>query len=221
MSEAVYRALRRDIITLRHRPGAPLTESGLAAAYGSSRVPIREACRRLQQEGLLTSIPYKGYFVSPISAKEIDDCFDLREILETTAARRAVEIATEDELEALERLARIQYTYDDWDSYADFLDRNREFHVRLAALCGNDRLVSALDELLGHMQRFFFLGLDLGDFSTQMRHEHEALVEALRSRLAERVVECLRAQIAASHRRVRRALTRGGIPFPLPTDGAP
>ena len=55
VAEEVYRALKRDIITLRHKPGVSLTEQGLATAYGSSRVPVREACRRLQQENLLTA----------------------------------------------------------------------------------------------------------------------------------------------------------------------
>ena len=70
VAEVVYRALKRDVITLKYRPGASLTEQELATAYGSSRVPVREACRRLQQEGLLTAVPYKGYFVTRISLKE-------------------------------------------------------------------------------------------------------------------------------------------------------
>ena len=73
IAEEVYRALKRDLITLRHAPGAALTEQGLAARYGSSRVPVREACRRLQQEGLLTAVPYKGYFVNQISFQDIHD----------------------------------------------------------------------------------------------------------------------------------------------------
>jgi DNA-binding GntR family transcriptional regulator len=220
VTESVYQALKRDLITLRRRPGASLTEAELATAYGSSRVPVREACRRLQQEGLLTAIPFKGYFVSHISAKEISDCFDLRETLETSAVRRAVELATPGEIEDIEALAEVEYTYHDWDSYAEFLERNREFHVCLVALGGNDRLVWVLDDLLGTMQRFFFLGLDLGDFGTQMRHEHECLVTALRSRCADEAVACVRDQIAASRRRIQRALARDGIPLPLDLDGA-
>ena len=220
VSESVYQALKRDLITLRRRPGASLTEAELATAYGSSRVPVREACRRLQQEGLLTAIPFKGYFVSHISSKEISDCFNLREILETSAVRRAVELATPSEIEDIEALSEVEYTYHDWDSYAEFLERNREFHVCLVALGGNDRLVSVLDDLLCTMQRFFFLDLDLGDFGMQMRHEHECLVKALRLRCSGEAVTCVREQIAASRRRVQRALARDGIPLPLDMDGS-
>lgn len=220
VAESVYRALRRDIITLRHPPGTSLTEQELAGLYGSSRVPVREACRRLQQEGLLTAIPYKGYFVSQISLADIEDSFDLRELLERHAAARAVRRATPEEIAHLEELATTGYTYHDWASYGDFLERNREFHVCLAALGGNQRLVCVLDDLLGAMQRFFFLGLDLADFSTQMRHEHEGLIEALRRRSVEDTLARIHEQIDASRLRVRRALERGGIDLPLTTGGS-
>ncbi len=90
---------------------------------------MREACRRLQQEGLLTAVPYKGYFVNQISLKEINDCFELRELLEIRAVWDGVERATETDIERLEQLAEIEYTFHDWESYAEFLERNLEFHL--------------------------------------------------------------------------------------------
>ena len=145
VAEDVYRSLKRDIITLRHKPGAALTENELAGMYGTSRVPVREACGRLQQEGLLTSLPYKGYFVNQISLKEIRECFDLRAVLEVFALELAAKHATSADLGRLEELASTEYTYDDWASYADFLDRNLEFHIELAALSRNGRLVSLME----------------------------------------------------------------------------
>jgi DNA-binding GntR family transcriptional regulator len=215
VAEHVYRALKRDIIMLRHRPGASLTESDLAGLYGSSRVPVRESCRRLQQEGLLTSLPYKGYFVTQISLKEIGDSFDLREVLETHAIALAAHRATTGELDRFEQLAATEYTYHDWTSYADFLDRNFDFHVQLAALARNDRLVVMLRDLLSSMQRFFFLGLDLGDFATEMRTEHEELVSLLQLGNAGEAANCLRRQIRASRDRILRALIDDRIDLPL------
>ncbi|MCG6962496.1 MAG: GntR family transcriptional regulator [Acidobacteria bacterium] len=215
VADEVYRALKRDIITLRRPPGAALTEHELAAAYGSSRVPVREACRRLQQEGLVTAIPYKGYFVNRISLREIADCFELRGVLETHAVDSAVRRASADGLARLQELAAIEYTYHDWSSYADFLERNQDFHIQLAGLGGNERLVAVLGDLLGSMQRFFFLGLDLGAFGPEMRREHERLVEALSSGSAAAAVACVQEQIASSRQRVQRALTRNGIDLPI------
>jgi DNA-binding GntR family transcriptional regulator len=215
VAEDVYRALKRDIIMLRHSPGASLTESELAGLYGSSRIPVREACSRLQQEGLLTSRPYKGYSVNQISLKEIGDTFDLREVLETHAIELAARRARGDERARLGSLAATEYTYHDWASYADFLERNFAFHIQLAALSRNDRLVSTLRDLLSSMQRYFFLGLDLGDFATEMRAEHEELVRLLAPSTAEDAAQCLRQQIRNSRYRILRAVIDDRIELPL------
>jgi len=215
VAEEVYRALKRDIITLRHPPGASLTEQELATAYGSSRVPVREACRRLQQESLLTAVPYKGYFVNQVSLKEIMDSFDLRLVLETHAVASAADRVDSESLARLEALSAVDYTHAEWDSYSDFLDRNQEFHLQLAAVGGNERLVTVLVDLLMTMQRFFFLGLDLGDFGDEMRSEHVELVSLVRARDAEAAVECVRGQITTSRERILRALVDKRIELPL------
>jgi len=213
--EQVYRALKRDIITLRHRPGASLTEQQLATLYGTSRVPVREACRRLGQEGLLTGRPYRGYSANHISLKEIGDCFDLRLGLESRALELAAQRATPGDLERLRKLATTEYTYHDWDSYVEFLDRNLDFHIQLAELSRNDRLVTVLRDLLGSMQRFFFLGLDLGDFASEMRSEHEELVALLSGDSPELAIACLNRQIASSRDRILRALIEDRIDLPI------
>lgn len=215
VAEEVYRALKRDVITLRHLPGAALTEQGLASLYGSSRVPVREACRRLQQEGLLTGVPYKGYFVQQVSLQDIRDSFDLRLALERHALARAAERATPPELRRLADLAATEYTFHDWASYTEFLERNEDFHVQLAALSGNRRLVAALRDLIGTMQRFFLLGLDLGDFAAEMRGEHEELVERLERGDVTTAAACLERQILASRDRILSALMTEGFDLPL------
>jgi DNA-binding GntR family transcriptional regulator len=215
MAEGVYQALKRDIITLKHPPGASVTEQELANLYGSSRVPVREACGRLLQEGLLTAIPYKGYFVNQISVKDIRDCFELRGVLESQAMALAEGRYGDDDIRRLEELAATEYTFHDWSSYADFLERNLDFHVQVAALSGNDRLVGTLFELLGTMQRFFFLGLDHGDFGAEMRHEHQKLVSLLKNSDIAGATACLKEQILASRDRILRALIEGKIEMPL------
>jgi DNA-binding GntR family transcriptional regulator len=214
-AEQVYRALKRDIITLRHRPGTSLTEQQLATLYGTSRVPVREACRRLDQEGLLTGRPYRGYSVNQISLKEIGDCFDLRLGLEKRALELATQRATAGDLERLRNLAATEYTYHDWDSYVEFLDRNLDFHIQLASLSRNNRLVSVLRDLLGSMQRFFFLGLDLGDFASEMRSEHEKLLALLTGDNPDEAIACLSRQIASSRDRILRALIEDRVDLPI------
>lgn len=214
-AEEVYVALKQEIITLQLEPGASLTEQELAERFGTSRVPVREACRRLQQEGLLNAIPYKGYFVRQISLKEISDCFDLRVLLETYAVECAVERASDQSLAELAALARTEYTYHDWTSYVEFLERNLEFHLQLAALSENACLINNLHDLIGTMQRFFFLGLDLGDFAEEMRSEHEELLKCLTARDKECARQCMRNQIERSRERIMHAVVRGRFELPV------
>ncbi len=208
-AEEVYEALRRDIITLRHAPGASLTEAQLAAIHGTSRVPIREACRRLQQDGLLVSVPYKGYTVTTISTDDVWDAFELRVVIETSAFKLTKGRATSPDFDRLQRLAAADYTYHERTSYTRFLELNRDFHVRLASLAGNARLTRTLADLLGSMLRFFHVGLDLGDYGAEMRCEHQDLIDRLRAGDAAAAARCLEAQIRTSRDRVLHALARG------------
>lgn len=208
VAEEVYDALRRDIITLRHAPGASLTEAQLAAIHGTSRVPIREACRRLQQDGLLVGVPYKGYTVTAISTDDVRDAFELRAVLETSALQLTEGRATGRDFDRLQRLAEADYTFHDRASYSRFLDLNREFHVRLASLAGNARLTRTLADLLGSMLRFFHLGLDLGDYGDEMRCEHQELIDRLRAGDTNGATRCLQEQIQTSRDRVLDALAR-------------
>jgi DNA-binding GntR family transcriptional regulator len=207
-ADQVYEALRRDIITLRHKPGASLTEAQLTAIHGTSRVPIREACRRLQQDRLLVSVPYKGYSVTTISAEDVRDAFELRRVLETSAFELSKPRASALDFDRLESLAAADYTFHDSGSYARFLELNREFHTRLASLAGNLRLTRTLGDLLGSMLRFFYLGLDLGPYGEEMRCEHQELISRLRSGDTAGAAHCLTEQIEASQNRVLHALAR-------------
>jgi DNA-binding GntR family transcriptional regulator len=215
VSEDVYRALKRDILTLRHPPGASLRERELADRYGVSRVPVREACLRLMQEGLMGSVPYKGYFASRISLKNITDSFELRLLLETEAIARTFDRAGERELKRLSSLAVSEYAHDDWDSHVEFLEKNRQFHLALAGLSGNAELERVLGDLLESMQRYFFLGLGLGEFGPEMREEHENLTALIRSGSRDEARDCLREQIERSRRRIIAKLVTDGADVAL------
>jgi len=218
VAEDVYRALKRDVLALRHRPGEPLREQDLADTYGASRAPVREACRRLQQEGLVESVPYKGYFARRISLKEIAECYELRLVLETHAVRAAVERARDEGIERLERieaLGRAEYTKDDPASYEEFLAQNLEFHTAVAEVAGNGRLLRVLRDLIESMQRFFFLGLDLGDFGAEMRGEHQELIRLIRDGDADGAVQMTRRQIERSRERILKALFKDRADLPV------
>src|SRR5947207_12420520 len=105
--ERAYRNLKAAIVEGRYRPGASLSEVGLASEHGMSRTPIREGLARLWQEGYLDRIVGHGYFVARVTVQQIHDTFDVRRLLEGAAAARAAELATEGDVDRIRGLALV------------------------------------------------------------------------------------------------------------------
>ena len=94
----IYNDLRRAIITDQYRPADRLEVDAIAASFGTSVSPVRDALQMLGQEGLVTIRPRSGYFVTRMTLKQLRDLLELREILETAAIDRAVKNITADQL---------------------------------------------------------------------------------------------------------------------------
>jgi DNA-binding GntR family transcriptional regulator len=149
--ERVYRTLREWLIAARLRPGEFLSEVNLAAQCRTSRTPVREACGRLAQDNWLQRIPRKGYIVSPISVRDIVELYEFRRILECFSAERVALSARRDEIEELRHLVRVES--DPSAGLQEILASNQAFHLRLAQLAGNQRVVDELRLSLGYVQR--------------------------------------------------------------------
>jgi DNA-binding GntR family transcriptional regulator len=206
LARRAYDALKQDILTCVLRPGAQIFEGELAARYGTSKTPVREALNLLVQEELVQVLPRRGYLVAPVTLRDVQEVYQLRLFLEAAAAELAAEHVAEDGLRHLKALVETRYTYGDRESYSRFLRANREFHVSVAEASGNRRLALFVSKLLEDMERILHLGLDLRDSAEEMAAEHAELVDALMrgdGALARRVVT---AQLQSSRKRVLEAL---------------
>jgi DNA-binding GntR family transcriptional regulator len=197
------------ILTSELAPGEELREVALTESTGFGRSPVREALRRLVQEGFVEVRPRQGYRVSVITLASVQDLFEMRLVLEPVAVELAAQRAPQEELEALHELAHKTYVHGDTRSCEQFLRDNREFHVRIAKATGNERLARALRGLLEEMQRLFFISLGNRDRASDMVHEHHGLHDALLARDAARAREIVIEQIEASRARVLEALVTG------------
>lgn len=130
MADRAYEMLKRDILRCRFRPGSAILDTYLAAEYGMSRTPIREATNLLRREGLVVVIPKRGTLVKPIDFGELQDTYRMRELLEPEAAVLASRRANAEELAALEELSDASVS-NDVDA-ATRNERNRLLHVRIA-----------------------------------------------------------------------------------------
>jgi DNA-binding GntR family transcriptional regulator len=128
LDEAVYQQIKNAILNVTLMPGSPLIETRLADELGVSRTPIRKALARLEQEGFVSAAPSKGYQVAEILLQDIQQIYDLREILECHLVRETAASFTAEELSELEAaLDAADHAFQKED-YAGFLSTNRLFH---------------------------------------------------------------------------------------------
>lgn len=207
LSDRAYDIIKNDIITCVLEPGQQIAQRQLVERYRLGTTPIREALQRLVQDGLVQPIPRFGYIINPITLSDVREIFELRSILESAAARLAVERGTQEEIERISHEATFTYVYRDRSSYSEFLSRNAEFHRSVAVAAGNQRLADQISRLLDEMTRVFHLGLDLRDSAAEMRDEHMSLARALRAHDGNQAAHIAHAQIARSQERVLEALT--------------
>jgi DNA-binding GntR family transcriptional regulator len=147
MVEAVVQRLRALIVSGDVRPGDRLVEERLTEMFGVSRPPLREALRILQRDGLVQSLPRRGYIVAPISAEDVREIYSLRFALERLAIELGVPVQDASRLEPMrEALADMKAAADSGDDNA-VLAANSRFHMGLVALPGHGRLIAAYEGL--------------------------------------------------------------------------
>jgi DNA-binding GntR family transcriptional regulator len=213
-TDAAYESLKRRILQCELSPGQELREAALAESAGFGRTPVREALRRLVQEGFVEVRPRQGYRVAPITLASVHDVFELRLLLEPAAVELAIRRAPREAITALHDLAHAHYVHGDQESYERFIVDNLNLHVQIAESTGNLRLAHMLGNLLEEMQRLFFLSLDARDSSTEQMHEHHELYDAMLAGDIETARRIVVDQIEQSRQRVIDALVNrvvGGV----------
>lgn len=163
-------------------PGNRLVEGEIAARLGISRGPVREAARLLEQQGLLVSLPRRGFFVREYEEKEIEDLYELRECIEVSAVRAAATRASADALKALREQHRRLVASARRGRERELIEAIVAFHRCICALSGNARLVRLFDEIAIEVRQILsVLGVSVGDPGRPVEVE-VALIEALEAR---------------------------------------
>jgi DNA-binding GntR family transcriptional regulator len=179
-AKAVYDKLRAEIISGALAPGSPLREIPLAARFGVSRTPVREALRRLEQDRLL--VPGgRGMLVRAIDPHEVVQVYELRVLLEAEAAGHAARERRTADLARLEGLLARDQALTDPDD-ATRTRTNLEFHSALWHATHNPVLVDLLERLTTHVVHAPHSTLSVGDRWRHALDEHARLVDAIRDR---------------------------------------
>jgi DNA-binding GntR family transcriptional regulator len=216
LTDRAYERIKHDIIGCLIAPGTEISEAQLCAQYKLGKAPVRMALSRLAHDGLVRAIPRRGYMVTAVTLKDIQDVFELRLMLEPAAARMAAGRVDGQRLRMLDEVCRAGYQPGDAKSISRFLEANKAFHVALAQAAGNVRLANAIEQLLDEMTRLLHLGLGLRNRSQEMQHEHRALVKALTRGDGATAERICREQIEAARNMVLSAILTSSSVMNLP-----
>lgn len=208
LTKKAYSLIKKEIISCSILPGEQVSQARFVEKYEIGLSPVRSALQMLVQEGFLQPIPRFGYIVTPITLSDVQELFELRQVLEGSAVRFAAERGSIEKIKSIADAANFTYVYQNRESYSEFLDHNDNFHTSIAALAGNQRLVEAVTKVLGELKRVFHLGLNLRDSAEEMKKEHLELVQALLARDPDQAEAIIHSQIIRSKERVVEALVK-------------
>lgn len=193
--DLIVEALRADITEGRIRPGSPLRQEDLADRFEVSRIPIREALRRLESEGLVRVFPNRGAFVVQLSPTEIREITDLRVMVEGDLIFRAVPCLTD---KALARIAETLEAAERTAATAAWVEGDRAFHVSLYAPAERPRQLGLAMSLRTEVERYEVLYQQLPADRPAWLHDHRAIADACLRRDAEAARSCVAEHIASA-----------------------
>ena len=177
LSDRVFEIVRERIVSGALPETVPIRQDALASELGVSKIPLREALARLEQEGLVAGQANRGYTVRPMSASQAEEIYELRIAVEPNAAAYAARHADDDHrAAAIEAFERLQ---DGMES--DLLDaaaRNRAFHAALVAAAGRDLTIDLVQRLSVLAERYVVAHLRPAGRENRAQNEHRALLEA-------------------------------------------
>jgi DNA-binding GntR family transcriptional regulator len=186
LTEQTYDVLKERILARQLKPGERISIGEVASALGVSRTPVTGALKQLAQEGPVAIVPRVGTFVSRLTARDVEETFEVRQLVEAHAARSLFENGKVEEfLEGIaEPLARMERAMDegDYSDYETFITADRDMHMTLVELTGNSRLVDIYRDLNVHVHITRAHYMKSIENARQAHQEHMGIVEAFRAR---------------------------------------
>ncbi|MEO7018432.1 MAG: GntR family transcriptional regulator [Leifsonia sp.] len=175
--DGVYRVLRTAILEGTVAPGEQLRETHIAADLGISRSPLREALTRLEEEGLVVKIPFRGSFVVEVSAREVAEIASVRVLVEPYAAELSVPALRGPERHRLAHAIEELYRATDANDFPGSIDAHLRFHGLFYEFCGNAVLQSLWNGWENKLR--LYLSVDHRTYSDpqDLAVEHERLAE--------------------------------------------
>lgn len=206
-AEAVYRETRWRIVMGALPPGTAVNQTELAAEFGVSQTPVREALLRLESEGLVVFIAHSMVRVSPLDLQELDELYAIRVNLDSFAGQLAAANCTSEDVARLKGLL----ASNTGASLSERAHRNLEFHRSIYRASSNKQLTRLLDQLWDRTERYRIVLVANETDSQQYQRghsgdDHWAIATALFEGDGEKVAALLRRHVQKSHDLIRSML---------------
>jgi DNA-binding GntR family transcriptional regulator len=205
LSDQLVNLVRDRILSGKVAPNSPIRQDALANELGISKIPLREALTRLEQEGLVNSHTNRGFFVRDLSASEAEEVYALRLKLEPDAVAMAAELATPEQHEAARDTLATLYQVTDagGEGVGAF---NRAFHLALLRPSGQQITVNILERLHVLSERYVRKHLEPLGRDERANDEHRQMLDAWLARDLERLRQVTIAHIAKTLEDLRQQL---------------
>ncbi|MBB1255254.1 GntR family transcriptional regulator [Streptomyces alkaliterrae] len=191
LRDQVAHALRAALISGELRPGQVYSAPGLAEDFGISATPVREAMLDLAREGLVEPVRNKGFRVTEINERDLDQYTEIRALIEVPTVRRVTREAARADLEALrpvaEEIVRAAREHD----LIGYLEADRRFHLGLLGLAGNERLVETVGDLRKRSRLYGLTALDEAGELLPSAQEHLELLDLMLAGDADGAEACM------------------------------
>lgn len=191
LRDQVSNALRAALVSGELCPGVVYSAPTLAEDFGISATPVREAMLDLAREGLVEPVRNKGFRITEVSERDLDQYTEIRALIEIPMIGRITRTATREQLEALrpaaEEIVRAARDHD----LIGYLEADRQFHLSLLALGGNDRLVETVSDLRKRSRLYGLTALDERGELIPSAEEHLELLDLMLAGEAKRAEKCM------------------------------
>lgn len=208
--EEAYRHLSHGIRMGLLKPGDRLVADDIAHSLGMSRMPVREALRRLTAEGLLVMPPNRGAIVRELSESEVIEVFEMRAVLEglaaAMAARRHTRADVDDLQDLLSKMQRCEGDQSEW------ITVHRRFHERFCQISAARRLTEQISALHSVVEPLMRIWLDNNPPSPRLQQHHAQLLATLQAGDPDRMEQEMRAHVRGTVDSITEAMRAGRVP---------
>lgn len=207
LQDEIYTGVRRRIVKGVLAPGERLLELKLAREFGTSQAPVREALRRLAQEGLVVSLPRRGTFVAKPSLAEVEDVYLLRAEVESLAVRHFVDRAGDEVIGELYRCLEDMRVANEAHDYAAGSDADMRFHRAICRGSGSSLLESVWATIDNRVRGVQAIIAPRSAFASRLVEKHEPILRALVRRDGHTAEDLLRVHVREAWLELRELFT--------------